>query len=89
MVRVELSEEPVELLHCWRSHTLSSQDLVQEISSFNLVQHIALIQVVLAPDCVYLLFDEVFIIRGKFFNFVVFERINLNTLDLLGDLRFV
>ena len=61
MVDVELSEEPVELLHARGALALSGEDLVQEVGRLDLVEDAAVVGIVPLPDLVHLALDEVLV----------------------------
>lgn len=73
LINIKLSEEPIELLHCWWAHTLSCQDFVEEVGCFNLVENVAVIDIVFAPNSIHLVFDKIFVFRSQDFLLFVHE----------------
>ena len=63
---------------------MSSKNLVQKVRGLNLVEHITIVDIILAPDGIDLLLDEIFFIRSEFlFGLVIVNNFNRLTHDLL------
>jgi hypothetical protein len=62
-VAVELEEEPLVSLHVWSWFALRSTEVSKEVSSLNFVQSAASVDVVLEPDLVHLISDEVLLVE--------------------------
>ena len=65
-VGVEFLEEGLELLHAWWTLSLSLENIVEEVGCLDLVKDTAAISVIVVPELVDLILDELLLCARKF-----------------------